>query len=128
MVREIQALCHFGKDNDKIKARKWDSIEQGEHSSALIDEVTSRSIVSFSKRSQEEEPPKLQMEYLMLHIQKHHDKKSSRKEKNIVLTIVYNFGFAIKQQWDFCIFFVTRALVGVDNHTTLLRNGECFSI
>lgn len=27
-----------------------------------------------------------------------------RKGK-IVLTLVYNFGFAIKQWWDFCIFF-----------------------
>lgn len=31
--------------------------------------------------------------------------KKFRKRKEIVLTIVYNFGFAIKQQWDFCIFF-----------------------
>jgi hypothetical protein len=30
---------------------------------------------------QEEEPPELQVEYLMLHIQQHHDKKSSGKEK-----------------------------------------------
>jgi hypothetical protein len=33
----------------------------------------------------------------MLHIQKHHDNKNLGKKKKIVLTIIYNFGFAIKQ-------------------------------
>jgi hypothetical protein len=37
----------------------------------------------------------------MLHIQKHHDNKSLGKEKKIVLTIVYNFGFVIKTMMGF---------------------------
>ncbi len=43
----------------------------------------------------------MQVEYLMLHIQKHHDNKSLGKEKKIVLTIVYNFGFVIKTMMGF---------------------------
>ncbi len=65
---------------------------------------------------QEEEPPELQVEYLMLHIQQHHDNKSSGKEKRkgkkkrTVLTTLYNFGFAAKQRWDFCIFFCYQSI------------------